>query len=104
MRAGGLAADFERAWVLLGAFRNHIVQCWNLLGGYFAEVIDHPSFPSSICPPTPLIRTIATSGSGFRIGQDIGCSDFRGLQEGQTVEFDVVKGPKGFQAENVRPV
>jgi len=29
---------------------------------------------------------------------------FRSLQEGQTVEFDVTKGPKGFQAENVRPL
>jgi len=29
---------------------------------------------------------------------------FRSLQEGQMVEFDVTKGPKGFQAENVRPV
>jgi CspA family cold shock protein len=27
---------------------------------------------------------------------------FRSLQEGQPVTFDVVKGPKGFQAENVR--
>ena len=27
---------------------------------------------------------------------------FRSLQEGQTVEFNVVKGPKGWQAENVR--
>jgi len=27
---------------------------------------------------------------------------FRSLQEGQAVEFNVVRGPKGFQAENVR--
>jgi cold shock protein len=26
---------------------------------------------------------------------------FRSLQEGQAVVFNVVKGPKGFQAENV---
>jgi len=31
-------------------------------------------------------------------------SGFRSLQEGQTVQFDVTKGPKGFQAENVRAV
>jgi cold shock protein len=29
---------------------------------------------------------------------------FRSLQEGQTVQFDVTKGPKGWQAENVRGV
>ena len=29
---------------------------------------------------------------------------FRSLQEGQAVEFNVVRGPKGFQAENVRPL
>ena len=29
---------------------------------------------------------------------------FRSLQEGQPVQFDVVKGPKGWQAENVRPL
>jgi len=27
---------------------------------------------------------------------------FRSLQEGQAVTFNVVKGPKGFQAEDVR--
>ncbi len=27
---------------------------------------------------------------------------FRSLQEGQQVQFDVVKGPKGWQAENVK--
>lgn len=26
---------------------------------------------------------------------------YRNLQEGSTVEFEVVKGPKGFQAANV---
>jgi CspA family cold shock protein len=26
------------------------------------------------------------------------------LQEGQSVEFQVTKGPKGLQAENVRPL
>ena len=29
-------------------------------------------------------------------------SGFRSLAEGQAVSFDVVKGPKGFQAENVQ--
>jgi CspA family cold shock protein len=29
---------------------------------------------------------------------------FRSLQEGQTVQFDVTKGPKGWQAENVQPL
>jgi cold shock protein len=27
---------------------------------------------------------------------------FRSLQEGQAVQFNVVKGPKGLQAENVQ--
>jgi len=31
-------------------------------------------------------------------------SGFRSLAEGQAVEFDVTKGPKGLQAENVRAI
>jgi cold shock protein len=29
---------------------------------------------------------------------------FRSLQEGQAVQFNVVKGPKGWQAENVQAI
>jgi len=44
-------------------------------------------------------------------GEDVFCHNsaivadgFRSLTEGQTVEFDVKRGPKGLQAENVRVV
>jgi CspA family cold shock protein len=44
-------------------------------------------------------------------GEDVFChhtaiisEGFRSLQEGQRVEFEVKKGPKGLQAANVRPV
>jgi CspA family cold shock protein len=57
----------------------------------------------------------AEKGFGF-ITQDSGGADvfvhysaiatdgFRSLEENQKVEFDVAQGPKGLQAENVRPV
>ncbi len=42
-------------------------------------------------------------------GEDVFChhsaiqmEGFKTLQEGQKVEFDVKRGPKGLQAENVR--
>ena len=44
-------------------------------------------------------------------GEDVFChhtaiqtSGFRRLTEGQAVEFEVKKGPKGLLAENVRPL
>ena len=56
----------------------------------------------------------ASKGYGFirrESGEDvfvhfsaIQSGGFKSLQEGQTVQFDVTKGPKGWQAENVRPL
>ena len=44
-------------------------------------------------------------------GDDVFChfsaitgDGFKSLQEGDSVEFDVVKGPKGLQASNVRRI
>ncbi len=44
-------------------------------------------------------------------GDDVFChfsaitgDGFKSLQEGDDVEFEVVKGPKGLQAENVRKI
>jgi CspA family cold shock protein len=34
----------------------------------------------------------------------IQANGFRSLQEGQAVQFEVVKGPKGWQAEKVQPL
>jgi CspA family cold shock protein len=55
-----------------------------------------------------------SKGFGFleqENGEDVFChfsaitgEGFKSLQEGDAVEFDVVKGPKGLQASNVRKV
>ena len=44
-------------------------------------------------------------------GEDVFChhtaiqsEGFRTLAEGQKVEFDVARGPKGLQAQNVKPI
>ena len=50
---------------------------------------------------------IAQDGGGadvFVHFSAIAAEDYRSLDENQRVEFDVTQGPKGPQAENVRPV
>ncbi|WP_266159017.1 cold-shock protein [Dyella silvatica] len=36
--------------------------------------------------------------------KEIKADGFKSLKEGQKVEFDTVKGPKGLQASNIKPV
>ena len=43
-------------------------------------------------------------GDLFVHSSSIDAGGSRSLQEGQQVEFDVVKGPRGFQAEKVKPL
>ena len=55
-----------------------------------------------------------SKGFGFleqESGEDVFChfsaitgDGFKSLQEGDSVEFEVVKGPKGLQAANVRKI
>lgn len=35
---------------------------------------------------------------------DIVCTGYKGLAEGQKVEFNVIEGPKGKQAADVKPL
>ena len=39
---------------------------------------------------------------GRQNGEDVFAGGFKSLREGQTVQFEVTKGPKGWQAENVQ--
>ncbi len=34
----------------------------------------------------------------------IAASGYRSLEENQRVEFEIAQGPKGLQAENIRPI
>ena len=53
----------------------------------------------------------AEKGFGFIVGEDgndafahfsqIKSEGYKSLEEGQKVSYDVVKGPKGLQAENI---
>lgn len=44
------------------------------------------------------------SGDVFVHWRSIEASGFRSLEESQRVEFDIVDGPKGLQADNVRVI
>jgi CspA family cold shock protein len=46
----------------------------------------------------------AEKGFGFAHYSAIASSGYKSLDENQKVEFDLAQGPKGPQAENIRPL
>lgn len=44
------------------------------------------------------------SSDVFAHYKNINAAGFRSLQENQRVEYDVAQGPKGLQAEDIRPL
>ena len=81
---------------------------------------DHrTSLPSEEIPPARRIEAKvkwfnASKGFGFiqrQTGEDvfvhfsaIQAEGYKSLNDGQAVEFEVVRGPKGLQASNVNPL
>ena len=108
--SGGPAGLYERL-TLYSAFPAHFGQ---------GRAAPHPPLENE----ERVVKVMATGtvkwfndakGFGFITqdggGEDVFChhtaiqaQGFRTLAEGQKVEFDVTKGPKGLQAANVRPV
>ena len=96
-----------------------IARDWRLYGNT-ARVEQSPSAYPYYQGEVPTVATgtvkwfNADKGFGFISqpdGQDvfvhfsaIQTSGYRSLEEGQNVEFEVQKGPKGLQAANVKPV
>ena len=67
-----------------------------------------PRYYDEVGLPTPAGRSQAATAF---IGEDVfvhfsanQAGGFRSLQEGQAVQLDVTKGPKGWQAETVQAV
>jgi len=50
-----------------------------------------------------LIEVMVTSGILMAVSAIV-MSGYRSLEENQRVEFEITQGPKGPQAENIRPV
>ena len=46
----------------------------------------------------------STGEDGFVHYKSIDIPGFRTLNENQRVEFDIIQGPKGMQADNVHPL
>ena len=55
---------------------------------------------------SPLARRRADEGGAdvFAHYSAIESSGYRSLEENQRVEFEIAQGPKGLQAENIRPL
>jgi len=117
--------------LLILKFSRSIRSCVDRIGREQPSPLNS-KYPAQVLPPTPSSVNIKkeqqynnmeqgtvkwfndAKGYGFisrQSGDDvfvhfsaIQAGGFKSLQEGQTVQFDVTKGTKGWQAENVVPV
>jgi cold shock protein len=62
-------------------------------------------FGTDACPVTcGFSESVAPTGYVFAHYSAIASSGYRSLDENQKVQFDIIQGPKGPQAENIQPL
>jgi cold shock protein len=121
VQSGGLAKFSAENLAIMLTLTHRLKQIWFSASGLTCRTPDLDSASKSITIRKYAIMEQGTvkwfndaKGFGFisrQNGEDvfvhysaINSNGFKSLQEGQAVQFNVVKGPKGWQASDVQPL